>query len=192
MAYLNLDNSKEIEIKPEVKLVLSKYQQLLRYLFNLEKKMKEFNNKLEKSSDEIKNPKKQILDKENKIDNRIEENENKIFILENKINIYKELILFNKPPNKSISNFVLDIHDENYNYYCDICPNIKFNSYKEVQIHYLNEHKHVLKIREANNNKKSIQFQKNNNNYEKFYFDASLNLIKDELKYLLLEANQKK
>ena len=190
MAYLDLDNSKEIEIKPEVKLLLSKYQQILRYLFNLEKKMKELNNKLEKSTDLIINPKKQ--DKANKIDNRIEENENKIFILENKINIYKELILFNKPPNKSIYNFVLDIHDENYNYYCDICPNIKFNSYKEVQIHYLNEHKHILKIREANNNKKIIKFQKNNNNYEKFYFDASLNLIKDELKYLLLEANQKK
>ena len=154
IAYFDLDNSNEIEIKPEVKLVVSKYQQILRYLFNLEKKMKELNNKLEKSTDEIINPKEKIFSKENKIDNKIEENENRIFILENKISRYKEIILFNKKPQKSLSNFVLDIHDENFNYYCDICPDIKFDSYKEVQIHYLNEHKHILKIREANNNKK--------------------------------------
>ena len=53
IAYIDLDNTKEVELKPEVKLVLSKYQQILRYLFNLEKKMKELNNKLEKSTDEI-------------------------------------------------------------------------------------------------------------------------------------------
>ena len=158
----------------------------------MEKKKKELNNKLEKSTDEIINPKEKIFDKEKKIDNKIEEYENQIFILQNKINIYKELILFNRKPQKFLSNLVLDIHDENYNYYCDICPNIKFDSFKEVQIHYLNEHKHILKIREANNNKKLIKIQDNNNNYEKFYFDTKLDLMKDELKYLLLEANLKK
>ena len=192
IAYFDLDNSEEIEIKPEVKLVVSKYQQILRYLFNLEKKMKELNNKLEKSTDEIINPKEKIIDKEKKIDNEIEENENKIFLLENKINIYKEIILFNKKPQKPLSNLVLDIHDDNCNYYCDICPNIKFDSYKEVQIHYLNEHKQILKIREANNNNKKIKIQENNNNIEKFYFETKLDLIKDEIKYLLLEANLKK
>ena len=192
IAYFDLDNSNEIEIKPEVKLVVSKYQQILRYLFNLEKKMKELNNKLEKSTDEIINPKEKIFSKENKIDNKIEENENRIFILENKISRYKEIILFNKKPQKSLSNFVLDIHDENFNYYCDICPDIKFDSYKEVQIHYLNEHKHILKIREANNNKKAIKIQENNNNIEKFYFETKLDLMKDEIKYLLLETNLKK
>ena len=130
--------------------------------------------------------------KKKKIDNEIEENENKIFLLENKINIYKEIILFDKKPQKPLSNLVLDIHDDNCNYYCDICPNIKFDSYKEVQIHYLNEHKHILKIREANNNNKKIKIQENNNNIEKFYFETKLDLIKDEIKYLLLEANLKK
>ena len=37
-------NSEEIEIKPDVKLVLTKYQQILRYLFNMEKKMGVLNN----------------------------------------------------------------------------------------------------------------------------------------------------
>ena len=185
-------NSEEIEIKPDVKLVLTKYQQILRYLFNMEKKMGVLNNKLEKSTDEIINPKEKISNKEKKLDKKIEDNEDKIFCLENRINIYKEIILFNKRPQKSLSNFILDIHDENYNYYCDICPNIKFNSYKEVQIHYLEEHKHILKIREANHNKNLMEIQVNNNNYEKFYFDTTLDLIKDEIKYLLVETNLKK
>lgn len=185
-------NSEEIEIKPDVKLVLTKYQQILRYLFNMEKKMGVLNNKLEKSTDEITNPKEKISNKEKKLDKKIEDNEDKIFCLENRINIYKEIILFNKRPQKSLSNFILDIHDENYNYYCDICPDLKFNSYKEVQIHYLEEHKHILKIREANHNKNLMEIQVNNNNYEKFYFDTTLDLIKDEIKYLLVETNLKK
>ena len=185
-------NSEEIEIKPDVKLVLTKYQQILRYLFNMEKKMGVLNNKLEKSTDEIINPKEKISNKEKKLDKKIEDNEDKIFCLENRINIYKEIILFNKRPQKSLSNFILDIHDENYNYYCDICPDLKFNSYKEVQIHYLEEHKNILKIREANNNKNLMEIQVNNNNYEKFYFDTALDLIKDEIKYLLVETNLKK
>lgn len=189
----DLDNSKEIEIKPEVKLVLSKYQLILRFLFNLKKKIGDLNNKLEKSTDGIIKPKEKISDKESRIEKKLEENENKIFYLKNKINIYKELILSKQQQQKnSLSNYVLDIHDENYKYYCDICPDIKFNSYREVQIHYLNEHKHILKIREANNNKKLTEIQVNNNNYEKFYFDTTLDLIKDGLKYLLLESNQKK
>ena len=185
-------NSEEIEIKPDVKLVLTKYQQILRYLFNMEKKMGVLNNKLEKSTDEITNPKEKISNKEKKLDKKMEDNEDKIFCLENRINIYKEIILFNKRPQKSLSNFILDIHDENYNYYCDICPDLKFNSYKEVQIHYLEEHKNILKIREANNNKNLMEIQVNNNNYEKFYFDTALDLIKDEIKYLLVETNLKK
>ena len=50
--------------------------------------------------------------------------------------------------NKPLINNVLDIHDNDNNYYCDLCANQIFKSYQEVQNHYINDHMNVLKRRE--------------------------------------------
>ena len=188
----NLDNT-IFKDNSNLKLVISKYQNILKYLSQVEENQKKFNNILKQSNKEILSPNEKIKEREKEINKKLDENESKIFYLEKKINIFKKIIILseNKLKRKPLYSFVLDIHDENYNYYCDICPDIKFNSYKEVQLHYLNEHKNILKIRERNNSKLN-DISVNNLNYEKFYFDTKLDIIKDELKYLIFEMNQKK
>ena len=191
MVYENLDNI-NIDIINKNKLLLYKYQQILQYLFQVEKNMNQFNNILESSQKDMYNSKSNLIDKELKYNRIIDENNNKIFNLEKKIDIYKKILIsVNLGTNKPINNNVLDIHDEKFNYYCDVCPDKVFNSYQEVRTHYMNEHKNILKIRERNN-KSLNDITINNEDYEKFYFDKQLNSIKEELKYLIYSQDYDK
>ena len=195
MTYQNLDNSlnKTFKKNPNFILLLKHYQHMLQYLSDTEKNMNNFNDLLKQTEKEIIIEKEQYIDKELKINKTIEENDNKIFNLENKINIYKKIILAatSTKLNKPLIYTVLDIHDNENNYYCDLCANKIFKSYQEVQNHYIIEHLNVLKRREKNY-KYLNDISVNNINYENFYFDTKLNSMKNEIKYLLLEMNSKK
>ena len=190
---LDIDNSNMLIFKKnnQFKSLILKYQHILQYLYYVEKKMNEYYKAMETIPSEAYNINNKIDEEDIKINKIIEEKENKIKYLENKINIYKKLLLLNNKEKHPLISTVLDIHDENFNYYCDICPDDIFKSYQEVQIHYLNEHSKTLKIREKNlMNLQNISV--NNSNYEKFYFDNKMNSIKNELKNLLFEINKNK
>ena len=190
---LDIDNSNMLIFKKnnQFKSLILKYQHILQYLYYVEKKMNEYYKAMETIPSEAYNINNKIDEEDIKINKIIEEKENKIKYLENKINIYKKLLLLNNKEKHPLISTVLDIHDENFNYYCDICPDDIFKSYQEVQIHYLNEHSNILKIREKNlMNLQNISV--NNSNYEKFYFDNKMNSIKNELKNLLFEINKNK
>ena len=190
---LDIDNSNILIFKKnnQFKSLILKYQHILQYLYYVEKKMNEYYKAMEKMPSEVYNINNKIDEEDIKINKIIEEKENEIKYLENKINVYKKLLLLNNKEKHPLISTVLDIHDENFNYYCDICPDDIFKSYQEVQIHYLNEHSKILKIREKNlMNLQNISV--NNSNYEKFYFDNKMNSIKNELKNLLFEINKNK
>ena len=195
MTYQNLNNNFNLNSKNNFQLILllKQFQQILQYLLDSEKKITQFNNSLNQSEKEIYIEKEQLINNELKINKILEENENKIIKLENQINIYKKIILTATEgiQSKPLVYNVLDIHDDDNNYYCDICPNKIFKSYQDVQIHYIDEHRKILKIREKNcRNLNYISI--NNINYEQFYFDSKLNNVKNEIQFLLYESNANK
>ena len=164
----------------------------MKYLSKVENNLIEFNSLLEFEKEKINANKEGLIDKEIALNKKIEENNNKIFNLEKKVSIYKKLIFLANKGDGSIGGCpVLDIHDDDFNYYCDVCPDEIFKSYQEVQDHYINEHKNILNIREKNYRKRN-DIIVNNLNYEKFYFDTKLKYIKDELKFLLYEINRQR
>ena len=195
MTYLNLDDNLNASFKKNKYFIflLKHFQHIIQYLSDTEKNMNNFNVLLKQTEKEIIINKEQYIDNELKINKTIEDNDNKIFNLENKINIYKKIILTatSKTSQNPLIYNVLDIHDNNNNYYCDLCANKIFKSYQEVKNHYINEHINILKRREKNH-KYLNDISVNNINYENFYFDTKLNEIKKEIKYLLLEINSKK
>jgi len=79
----------------------------------------------------------------------------------------------------------LDIHDDNGIYFCDICPDKKFDSYEKIHKHYVKKHLDLDKLRGGNVNL-------NVNNFDNFYFENKLNMMKDELKKTIVELNREK
>ena len=140
----DLPNPKNSKMKP----LLVKYQQVLKYLLNLEKNMIKFNSVLDQNAKKAFSPELNNLEKEKSYNKNIEENERKINLLLDKINKYKnKIILENKNKKRTLASFVLVIKDIDNNFYCDLCPDEIFKSYRDVQIHSLHKHEHILKLR---------------------------------------------
>ena len=164
-----------------LKKLVSKYQDLLKYLLSLEKNMNKYNSALEQNNKKLFNPDLDNFEKEKKVNNQIEKNAQKINYLYQKINKYKNIIIqAKKNIKRTLASFVLIIKDDNNNFYCDLCPNNIFRTYKEVQIHSLKVHKHILQLRKKN-------YEINNNlispkeNLEDDYLNNKMKYIEDEL-----------
>ena len=164
-----------------LKKLVTKYQDLLKYLLNLEKNINIYNDALEQNNKKLFNPDLNNFEKEKKYNNQIEKNEEKINYLYKKLNKYKNIIIQAKKNTKrTLASFVLIIKDDNNNFYCDLCPNNIFRTYKEVQIHSLNVHRHILELRKKN-------YEINNNlispkdNLEDNYLNTKMKYIEDEL-----------
>ena len=195
MAYQNLDENSNLILKknPNLTLLLKQFQYLLQYLSNTEKNLNKYNDILNLSEKDIYSDKRKLIEKELKINKKLEENANKIMELENKINIYKKFILNANIEfqNKNLEFKALDIHDDENNYYCDLCADRIFSSYEEVQRHYEKEHENIIKLREKNY--RNLNYIKvNNPDYEKYYFETKFNNAKNEINFLLHELNDEK
>ena len=73
--------------------MLSKYQDLLKYLLNLEKNVNKYNSALEQNNKKLFTPDLNNFEKEKSYNNKIEKNEQKINYLYQKINKYKNIII---------------------------------------------------------------------------------------------------
>ena len=177
----DLPNPKNSNMKP----LLVKYQQVLKYLLNLEKNMIKFNSVLDQNAKKAFSPELNNLEKEKSYNKKIEENDRKINLLLDKINKYKnKIILENKNKKRTLASFVLVIKDIDNNFYCDLCPDEIFKSYKEVQIHSLHKHEQILKLRKQNYERNNNNFDipsNNKNNLEQKYLDTKMKYIEDEL-----------
>ena len=172
----------------KLKTLLIKYQESLRYLSNLEKKMNKFNSLLDQHAKKVINEELNNYGKEKEVNKQLEENDKKINKLFKKIDKYKNIINFaNKNKKRSLASFVLIIKDNDNNFYCDLCPNEIFESYKEVQIHSLSKHEHILKLRKKN-------YEINNNltssyNIEQKYLDTKMKDIQEEFDTFIKNMN---
>ena len=177
----DLPNPKNSNMKP----LLVKYQQVLKYLLNLENNMIKFNSVLDQNAKKAFSPELNNLEKEKSYNKKIEENDRKINLLLDKINEYKnKIILENKNKKRPLASFVLVIKDIDNNFYCDLCPDEIFKSYKDVQIHSLHKHEQILKLRKQNYERNNNNFDipsNNKNNLEQKYLDTKMKYIEDEL-----------
>lgn len=177
----DLPNPKNSYMKP----LLVKYQQVLKYLLNLENNMIKFNSVLDQNAKKAFSPELNNLEKEKSYNKKIEENERKINLLLDKINKYKnKIILENKNKKRPLASFVLVIKDIDNNFYCDLCPDEIFKSYRDVQIHSLRKHEQILKLRKQNYERNNNNFDipsNNKNNLEQKYLDTKMKYIEDEL-----------
>ena len=89
-----------------------------------------------------------------------------------------------------MTSFVLFIKDKENNYYCDLCPNEIFQSYKDVQDHSLYKHEHILKLRKKN-------YEMNNDmiphksDLDHNYIDYKMNNVRKEINNFIEELNIK-
>ena len=175
-----------------IKILLLQYQMILKYLSSLDKKMNKFNELMEQHTKKIINVELTNYGKEKELNIKIEANEKKINNLLEKINKYKNVITSgNKDKKRSLVSFVLFIKDQDNNFYCDLCPNEIFQSYKEVQKHSLNQHEHILKLR-----KKNYEYNNNimssKNSFEHNYIDTKMKNLEDELETFIETINNNK
>ena len=187
----DLPNPKNSNMKP----LLVKYQQVLKYLLNLEKNMIKFNSVLDQNAKKAFSPELNNLEKEKTYNKKIEENERKINLLLDKIDKYKnKIILENKNKKRTLASFVLVIKDIDNNFYCDLCPDEIFKSYRDVQIHSLHKHEQILKLRKKNYEMNNIYDipSRNKNNFEQKYLDTQMKYIEDELGTFIENLNKNK
>ena len=185
--YQNKGLSKNSQIKP----LLKKYQEILNYLSNLEKNMNKFNSLLDQHTKKLVKIDLNNYGKEKTINEKLAENEKRIKKLLNKIDKYKKIINSTKKnKKKSLTSFVLFIKDKDNNYYCDLCPNEIFQSYKDVQDHSLYKHEHILKLRKKN-------YEMNNDmiphksDLDHNYIDYKMNNVRKEINNFIEELNIK-
>ena len=153
--------------------------------------MNKFNSLLDQHAKKVINEELNNYGKEKEVNKQLEENDKKINKLFKKIDKYKNIINFaNKNKKRSLASFVLIIKDNDNNFYCDLCPNEIFESYKEVQIHSLSKHEHILKLRKKN-------YEINNNltssyNIEQKYLDNKMKDIQEEFDTFIQTMNMNK
>ena len=187
----NYQNKGLISKNTQINSLLNNYQEVLKYLLDLEKKMNKFNSLLEQNAKNLINVDLNNYGKEKTINEKLAENEKKIKNLLEKIDKYKKAInSAKKNKKKSLSSFILFIKDKDNNYYCDLCPNEIFQTFKDVQTHSLNRHKHILKLRkqnyEINNNTISPK-----NNLDRNYIDNKMNNFRKEINNFIEGLNIK-
>ena len=171
-----------------LRLVLNKFQNLLKYLFSQQQNLLNKNNKIEtmfnnKNSNMYKTIK-QLENEEYKMDNLYKSNKKTIEKLQEKIKNYKNILISSGKGNLIPKNF-----SKNYNkngiFHCQICLGRKFNTNEDLQEHYIKEHYNIpnkeLNIINNNNGKSDLT---------KSYLNKKLSIFKNELQDMILKKFQ--
>ena len=187
MIYNDLSFSKNNHLR----LVLGKFQTLLKFLFSQQKIMMNKNNNIEEMfNNKNSNMNEQIRKMENeehKISKLFKSNNNQIEQLNKKIKTYKT-ILKNSGKEYLIPKNYDNVKKYNKNglYYCQICFGKAFKSYEDYQDHFLKKHTNNI------NNKISSKPNYNTyNNISKNYLDNRLSTLKKEMTNLILNMQEK-
>ena len=169
-----------------LRLVIEKFQNILKFLFSQQKNIMNNNNEIEEMfNNKNSNMNNQIRKAENdeqKINKLIKSNKNQIEQLNQKIRTYKTILKnsgkeYLIPKNYDNSK----IYNKNGLYQCQICLGKTFKTREDYQEHFLKEHTNNM------TNKNNIKNNYNTyNNITKNYLDSKLNTIKKELTNIIL------
>ena len=168
-----------------LRLVLSKFQTLLKYLFSQQQDLLNKNNKIQamfnNKNSNMNNKIRQLENEELKFNKQLKSNNKQIELIKEKIQRYKNILKNSGKEYLIPKNYAFGkINNKDGLYRCQICFGKTFKCYEEFQSHYIKEH---------TNNK--IQMNNNyniNNNVTKSYLDNKLNSFKNEMKNFILNA----
>ena len=172
-----------------LKLVLGKFQHLLKYLFSQQQNLLNKNNKIETMfNNENSNMNKKIRQIENeeyKMNNLYKTNKKTIEKLNENIKKYKNILISSGKGNLIPKNYSKVIN-KNGVYHCQICLNKKFNNNEDLQEHYINEHYNAVnkELNMKNNNNKG------KNDLTKSYLNKKLSVFKNEVQDMILKQFQ--
>ena len=172
-----------------LKLVLGKFQHLLKYLFSQQQNLLNKNNKIETMfNNENSNMNKKIRQIENeeyKMNNLYKTNKKTIEKLNENIKKYKNILISSGKGNLIPKNYSKVIN-KNGVYHCQICLNKKFNNNEDLQEHYIKEHYNAVnkELNMKNNNNKG------KNDLTKSYLNKKLSVFKNEVQDMILKQFQ--
>ena len=172
-----------------LKLVLGKFQHLLKYLFSQQQNLLNKNNKIETMfNNENSNMNKKIRQIENeeyKMNNLYKTNKKTIEKLNENIKKYKNILISSGKGNLIPKNYSKVIN-KNGLYHCQICLNKKFNNNEDLQEHYIKEHYNAVnkELNMKNNNNKG------KNDLTKSYLNKKLSVFKNEVQDMILKQFQ--
>ena len=172
-----------------LKLVLGKFQHLLKYLFSQQQNLLNKNNKIETMfNNENSNMNKKIRQIENeeyKMNNLYKTNKKTIEKLNENIKKYKNILISSGKGNLIPKNYSKVIN-KNGVYHCQICLNKKFNNNEDLQEHYIKEHFNAVnkELNMKNNNNKG------KNDLTKSYLNKKLSVFKNEVQDMILKQFQ--
>ena len=172
-----------------LKLVLGKFQHLLKYLFSQQQNLLNKNNKIETMfNNENSNMNKkirQIDNEEYKMNNLYKTNKKTIEKLNENIKKYKNILISSGKGNLIPKNYSKVIN-KNGVYHCQICLNKKFNNNEDLQEHYIKEHYNAVnkELNMKNNNNKG------KNDLTKSYLNKKLSVFKNEVQDMILKQFQ--
>ena len=172
-----------------LKLVLGKFQHLLKYLFSQQQNLLNKNNKIETMfNNENSNMNKKIRQIENeeyKMNNLYKTNKKTIEKLNENIKKYKNILISSGKGNLIPKNYSKVIN-KNAVYHCQICLNKKFNNNEDLQEHYIKEHYNAVnkELNMKNNNNKG------KNDLTKSYLNKKLSVFKNEVQDMILKQFQ--
>jgi len=172
-----------------LKLVLGKFQHLLKYLFSQQQNLLNKNNKIETMfNNENSNMNKkirQIDNEEYKMNNLYKTNKKTIEKLNENIKKYKNILISSGKGNLIPKNYSKVIN-KNDVYHCQICLNKKFNNNEDLQEHYIKEHYNAVnkELNMKNNNNKG------KNDLTKSYLNKKLSVFKNEVQDMILKQFQ--
>jgi hypothetical protein len=172
-----------------LKLVLGKFQHLLKYLFSQQQNLLNKNNKIETMfNNENSNMNKkirQIDNEEYKMNNLYKTNKKTIEKLNENIKKYKNILISSGKGNLIPKNYSKVIN-KNGVYHCQICLNKKFNNNEDLQEHYIKEHYNAVnkELNIKNNNNKG------KNDLTKSYLNKKLSVFKNEVQDMILKQFQ--
>lgn len=165
-------------------LVLTKFQNILRFLFNEQQKLEKNNNIIEElfnnENSNLNKKLKQLEQDESRSNKLLNLNQKEIGKLANKVRIYKNLIISSGNEKLIPNKKLLNIQKKNGYFICQICPAKSFKSYEDIHAHYIMHHFNTFE----NNNTLYI------NNPNKEYFDNQLNIFKNEIKNTILNLKK--
>ena len=171
-----------------LRLVLSKYQNLLKYLFSQQQSLLNKNNKIEtmfnNKNSNMNKKIKQLENDEFKMDSLYKSNKNTIEKLKEKIKNYKNILISSGKGNLIPKNFSKTFN-KNGIYRCQICLGKTFNNNEDLQQHYIKEHYNI--------SNKEININNNNNgktDLTKSYLNKKLSIFKNELQEMILTKFQ--
>jgi len=175
-----------------LKLVLSKFQTLLKFIFSQQQNLLNNNNKIEamfnNKNSNMNKKIRQLESDEYKMDNLINSNKKQILKLNEKIKTYKNILKNSGKEQLIPKTYYSNLNIKNGLYECHICLGKKFKNHEEMQEHYIKEH-YISK-----NNNLNMNNNNNNtyNNITKSYLDNKLFVLKNEVKNIILNAYQEK